>query len=150
MNEDVKRIEKRLRDVINKNEDAIKGFQKAAENSKDASTKSYFLGRVDNRKNFLMQLKNASPELSLGNEEIEGTTAGAAHRTWMDVKAFFSSDNDESMLEEAVRGDKSAIEEYNEVLSETHVPVRVKEILREQRDSIQNDLETSDILEDFR
>ena len=150
MNEDVKKIENKLHEVIDKNEDAIKGFQKAAENSKDVSTKSYFSGRVANRKNFLTQLKNASPELQLGNDEIEGTTAGAAHRTWMDVKAFFSSDNDESMLEEAVRGDKSAIDEYNEVLAEAHVPARVKEILREQRDSIKNDLETSDILEDFR
>lgn len=150
MNEDVKKIEKKLREVIDKNEDAVKGFKKAAENSEDASTKNYFLGRVQKRENFLMQLKNAAPELKIGNDKIEGTTAGAAHRTWMDVKAFFSSDNDESMLEEAVRGDKSAIEEYNEVLAETHVPARVKEILREQRDSIQNDLETSDILENFR
>jgi len=150
MNKDVKEIENRLRQIVDKNEDAIKGFEKAAENSKEVSTKSYFSGRVENRKNFLTQLKNASPELSLGNEKIEGTTTGAAHRTWMDVKAFFSTDNDESMLEEVVRGDKSAIEEYNEVLAESQVPARVKEILREQRDSIQNDLETSDILEDYR
>ncbi|MCM4173654.1 hypothetical protein DHD32_19435 [Arenibacter sp. TNZ] len=68
----------------------------------------------------------------------------------MDIKAFFSGDNDESMLEEAVRGDKSAIDEYNEVLAEVLVPHRVKEILREQLDAIQNDLETSKILEDFR
>lgn len=150
MNEDVKKIEKRLQEIIDKNEDSIKGFRKAAEKSKDVSTKSYFTKRAENRESFLTQLKNASPELRLGNEKIEGTTAGAAHRTWMDVKAFFSSDNDESMLEEAVRGDKSAIEEYNEVIAETHLPGRVKEILREQRDIIQNDLETSDILEDFR
>ncbi|WP_209400381.1 PA2169 family four-helix-bundle protein [Pseudozobellia sp. WGM2] len=150
MNADVKSIEKKLQDVIDKNEDAVKGFEKAAENSKEVSTKNYFLGRIENRKSFLKQLKNAVPELQLGNEKIEGTTAGAAHRTWMDVKAFFSGDNDESMLEEAVRGDKSAIKEYSEVIAETQVPARVKEILREQRSTIQNDLETSDILEDFR
>jgi len=150
MNEDVKSIEKKLREVIDKTEDAIKGFEKAAENSKEVSTKTYFSGRVKSRKQFLTQLKSASPELELGNEEIDGTTAGAAHRTWMDVKAFFSADNDESMLEEAVRGDKSAIKEYDEVIAETLVPGRVKEILREQREAIQNDLETSDILEDFR
>ncbi|PKB00571.1 uncharacterized protein (TIGR02284 family) [Flavobacteriaceae bacterium MAR_2009_75] len=150
MNADVKSIENKLQEVIDKNEDAVKGFEKAAENSKEVSTKNYFLGRIENRKSFLTQLKNAVPELQLGNEKIEGTTAGAAHRTWMDVKAFFSGDNDESMLEEAVRGDKSAIKEYSEVIAETQVPARVKEILREQRSTIQNDLETSDILEDFR
>ena len=150
MNADVKSIEKKLQEVIDKNEDAVKGFEKAAENSKEVSTKNYFLGRIENRKSFLKQLKNAVPELELGNDKIEGTTAGAAHRTWMDVKAFFSGDNDESMLEEAVRGDKSAIKEYSEVIAGTQVPSRVKEILREQRSTIQNDLETSDILEDFR
>ncbi|QCW98963.1 PA2169 family four-helix-bundle protein [Aggregatimonas sangjinii] len=150
MNDDVKKIEEKLQEVIDKTEDAIKGFNKAAENASDVSTKTYFSRRAKNRQRFLTQLKNASPDLRLGNEDIDGTTAGAVHRTWMDVKAFFSADNDESMLEEAVRGDKSAIEEYNEVLAETHVPARVKEILREQRDAIQNDLETSEILEDFR
>ena len=150
MNADVKSIEQSLQEVVDKNEDAIKGFQKAAENSKETSTKSYFLGRIENRKQFLKQLKNAVPELKLGNEKIEGTTSGAAHRSWMDVKAFFSGDNDEAMLEEAVRGDKSALKEYNEVLAEAMVPARVREILREQKSTIQNDLETSDILEDFR
>ena len=68
----------------------------------------------------------------------------------MDVKALFSGDNDESMLEEAVRGDKAAINEYNEVMAHTMVPHRVKEILQEQKIEIQNDLETSKIFENFR
>ncbi len=84
-----------------------------------------------------------------GDNEIDGTAKGSAHRTWMDIKAFFSNDNDEAMLEEAVRGDKAALSEYNEILGESMVPHRVKEIIREQRDEIKNDLETSKILENF-
>lgn len=150
MNIDVKKIENMLQEVVEKNEDAIKGFRKAAENSKDEALRDYFSNRAEKRLLFLKQLKNAAPELALGNSGIDGSTAGAIHRTWMDVKAFFSSDNDEAMLEEAVRGDKSAIDEYNEVLAEVHVPGRVKEILREQRDVIQHDLDTADTLEDLR
>ncbi|MDB4292621.1 PA2169 family four-helix-bundle protein [Maribacter sp.] len=150
MNKDIKKIEDSIKGILEKNEDAIKGFEKAAENAKELGTKAYFSKRVENRTMFLKQMRNSVTELNLGNNEIEGSTAGAVHRTWMDVKAFFSSDNDESMLEEAVRGDKSAVKEYNEVLAETMIPSRVKEIIREQRDSIQNDLETSEILEDFR
>jgi len=150
MNEDIKKIENRLKDIVEKNEDAVKGFEKAAENAKEVGTQSYFRKKAENRKIFIRTLRNATPALNLGDKEIEGSTAGTAHRTWMDVKAFFSGDNDEAMLEEAIRGDKSALEEYNEVLSETHVPHRVKEIVREQRDVLQNDLETSKILEDFR
>jgi len=150
MNEDVKKIEKKLQEVIEKNEDAIKGFQKAAENSDDNAIESYFTGRIEQRKQFLVQLKNAASELDLGDSDIDGSAAGSMHRAWMDVKAFLSGDDDEAMLEEAVRGDKSAIEEYNKVIAETYVPARIKEILREQRDFIKNDLETSSILEAHR
>jgi len=83
------------------------------------------------------------------NNDIKTITKGSMHRAWMDVKAFFSGDNDEAMLEEAVRGDKSAVSEYNKMLAETLVPHRIKEIIREQRDTIQNDLETSKILEEI-
>lgn len=150
MNKDIKKIENKLQEVIEKNEDAVKGFEKAAENAKEVGTQSYFRRRASNRRTFIKTLRNATPALDLGDAKIEGSTKGAAHRTWMDVKAFFSGDNDEAMLEEAVRGDKAAIDEYNEVLAETYVPHRVKEIIREQKDEIQNDLETSEILENFR
>ncbi|GMN04692.1 hypothetical protein MTsPCn5_00800 [Croceitalea sp. MTPC5] len=150
MNNDVKKIEDRLKDLVTKNEDAVIGFEKAAENANAAGIQSYFSKKAEERKIFLKTLRNAAQDLDLGDKEIDGSTAGAAHRAWMDVKAFFSGDNDEAMLEEAVRGDKSAIDEYNDVLAETHVPHRLKEIIREQRDAIQNDMETSEILEDHR
>lgn len=150
MNKDIKLIEDKLKDIIVKNEDAIKGFEKGAENAKEIGTKSYFESKADERRNFLSNLRTAAPELNLGDWKIEGSTAGAAHRTWMDVKAFFSSDNDESMLEEAVRGDKATIDDYNDAISETLVPRSVKILLTEQRDIIQNDLETSEILQKFR
>jgi len=149
MNNDIKIIEDRIKEIIEKNEDSVKGFEKAAENAKEVSTKSYFLKRAEERKLFVKTLHNATPALKTGNTEIEGSTKGAAHRTWMDIKAFFSNDNDEAMLEEAVRGDKTAISEYNEILGEAMVPHRMKEIIREQRDEIQNDLETTKILEKF-
>ena len=82
--------------------------------------------------------------------KIEGSAKGAVHRSWMDLKAFFSEDNDESMLKEAIRGDQAAIEEYQEVIIQILVPYRLKEILREQKEEIQNDLETSEILQKFR
>ncbi len=150
MNKDISKIEDKIKDIIEKNEDSVKGFEKAAENAREANIKAYFEKKAEERRRFLSQLRNASPELELGDAEVEGTTKGAMHRSWMDVKAFFSGDTDESMLEEAVRGDKAAIKEYNEILAESMVPHRVKEIIREQREAIQNDLETSLILEDYR
>ena len=68
----------------------------------------------------------------------------------MDVKAFFAEDNDEAMLEEAVRGDKAAINDYDNAFAETMMPHRLKEIIRAQREQLQNDLETTEVLEDYR
>lgn len=149
MNNDIKKIETKIKEIIEKNEDAIKGFEKAAENAKEVSTKSFFEKRAAQRKTFIKTLHNATPALQTGDAEIEGSIKGFTHRTWMDIKAFFSNDTDEAMLEEAIRGDKSAVAEYNEVLAEALVPHRIREIIKEQRDEIQNDLETSEILETF-
>jgi uncharacterized protein (TIGR02284 family) len=49
-------------------------------------------------------LKTFGEELDKG-----GSVTGAAHRTWMEVKYWFSADDDESMLEEAIRGEKAAL-----------------------------------------
>lgn len=150
MNTDIAKIEEHLKDLVSKNEDAIKGFEKASENSKQVGIKSYFEKKVVDRMQFLRELRASVPELDLGSVEIEGSAAGTLHRTWMDVKAFFAEDNDEAMLEEAVRGDKAAINDYDKALAETMMPHRLKEIIRAQKEFLQNDLETTEILEHHR
>ncbi|MDO6472596.1 PA2169 family four-helix-bundle protein [Maribacter sp. 1_MG-2023] len=150
MNTDIAKIEDHLKDLVSKNEDAIKGFEKASENSKEVGIKSYFEKKVIDRMQFLRELRAAVPELDLGSVEIEGSAAGTLHRTWMDVKAFFAEDNDEAMLEEAVRGDKAAINDYDNALAEVMMTHRLKEIIRAQKYFLQNDLETTEILEHHR
>jgi|SRR6056297_109689 len=149
MNDDIKNIENRMKQIIEKNEDSVKGFEKAAENAKERGIKNYFEQRAQKRKLFIKTLHNATPALKTGTMEIDGSVKGTMHRMWMDTKTFFSGDTDEAMLEESVRGDKSAISEYNELLTDTMVPHRIREIIREQRDEIKNDLETLQILEEI-
>ena len=149
MNDDIKNIENRIKHIIEKNEDSVKGFEKAAENAKERGIKNYFEQRAQKRKLFIKTLHNATPPLKTGTMKIDGSVKGTMHRMWMDTKTFFSGDTDEAMLEESVRGDKSAISEYNELLTDTMVPHRIREIIREQRDEIKNDLETLQILEEI-
>lgn len=149
MNDDIKEIEDGLNDIIQKNEDAVKGYEKAAENAENVGLKSYFQNKAVERRNFLVELKAAAPALET-REEVDGSATGSMHRAWMDVKAFFSGDNDESMLEEAIKGDKAAVEEYNDVLSDTHLPIEAASIIRRQRDWIKQDLEKIRTMEDVR
>lgn len=149
MENDKEKIYKEIREILKKNRDAQKGFAKAAENAEDIVLKKYFHKKSDDRKGFneklLTEIRAAYP-----NMEIEGSFTGTVHRAWMDVKALFSADDDESMLEEAVRGDKAAIEEYDDVLNYKNLPVGLSHLLNEQRERIRTDVRNNATLEDLK
>jgi uncharacterized protein (TIGR02284 family) len=67
----------------------------------------------------------------------------------MDVKALFGN-NDKSMLQEAIRGDKAAVKEYEEVLEDEALPMEVATIVREQQMKIRTDLNNIKSLEDLK
>lgn len=79
----------------------------------------------------------------------DGSLAAAAHRAWMDFKAFFSTDDDEAMLEEAIRGEKASVDEYKEVLSDTSLPPSTTTLLMQQINQIEADLNQVKRLEDL-
>ncbi|MDL5514383.1 PA2169 family four-helix-bundle protein [Arenibacter sp. M-2] len=149
MNNIVRDIEERLNDIIQKNEDSIKGYEKAAENTTESGLQTYFHNKARERRIFLEELKSVAPALTT-REKIDGSTLGAMHRTWMDIKAFFSGDDAEAMLEEAIRGDNSAIEEYNEILVDGRLPADIANVIRRQRDHLNEDLKRIKTLEDLR
>lgn len=139
----------KLNDLLEKTHDAEKGFRKAAENTNHTYLKNYFQRKAQERNGFGQELKG---EINSFGEDIEkeGSFAGVAHRAWMDIKALFSMDNDESMLEEAIRGEKAALEEYNDILNETSLPLSTREVLLRHKEAIGNDLNTIKRLEDIR
>lgn len=138
----------KLNEILEKTYDAEKGFKKASENAKHGGLKSYFSKKAQERYDFGHQLKS---EIKNFHKEPEkgGSVTGAAHRTWMDVKSWFSADNDESMLEEAIRGEKAAVDEYREVLQETTLPASTKDMLVSQKATIEQGLSNIKRLEDL-
>ncbi|MEM5564362.1 PA2169 family four-helix-bundle protein [Psychroserpens sp. AS72] len=142
-------VGKKLNDLLEKTYDAEKGFKKAAENVDHAALKSYFNQKAQERYNFGHELKS---ELKAFNQDIDkgGSVTGTMHRAWMDVKSLFSADDEESMLEEAIRGEKASIDEYAEVLNETNLPSSTKSILATQKSTIENGLSNIKTLEDLR
>ncbi len=149
MNTYTEKVGERLNDILEKTYDAEKGFKKAAENTDHTALKAYFERKAQERYSFGHQLKEEIRQF--GQEPDKGgSAAGAMHRTWMDVKAFFSADDAESMLEEAIRGEKAAIDEYSDVLEDTSLPPSTQRVLMEQRNKIANGLSTIKGLEDLR
>tara|TARA_R110000868_G_scaffold28633_2_gene107194 strand:+ start:53045 stop:53494 length:450 start_codon:yes stop_codon:yes gene_type:complete len=141
-------VGEKLNNLLEKTYDAEKGYKKAAENTDNTVLKSFFTRKSEQRYNFGHSLKN---ELSNFGQKIDkgGSLTGSAHRTWMDIKAFLSSDNDEAMLEEAIRGEKAAIEEYKDVLSETTLPPSTSTLLTQQMNQIELDLSKEKIMENI-
>lgn len=138
----------KLNDLLEKTYDAEKGFKKASENVDNPSLKAYFKNKAQERYNFGHELKT---EIRSFNQDIDkgGSATGTMHRAWMDVKSLFSADNEESMLEEAIRGEKAAVNEYEEVLSETSLPLSTKSILQSQKNIINEGLAKINLLEDI-
>ena len=143
------KIVDQLEEILEKNNDAVKGYSKAAENANDSRLKAYFTKKSSDRKIFNNALKR---EMVANYDEIDddGSFTGTIHRAWMDVKSFFSGDNDEAMLEEAIKGDKAAVEEYEEVLKDANLPPSIAQLVREQEIQIRTDLNKIKVLEDLQ
>lgn len=129
----------KLNGLLEKNYDAEKGYAKAAENTEHSGLRTFFKRKSQERRTFGHDLKS---EIRAFGQDVDkgGSLTGAAHRTWMDVKAIFSADNEESMLEEAIRGEKASVNEYDEVLKEASLPSSTKSILLSQKNQIETDL----------
>lgn len=139
-------IGKKLNTLLEKTYDAEKGYKKAAENTDNNVLKSFFNRKSAQRYDFGHALKK---EISNFGQEPDkgGSFTGAAHRAWMDVKSLFSSDDNEAVLEEVIRGEKAAVSDYKDVLSESNLPPSTATILTQQMNQIELDLSKEKIME---
>jgi len=142
------KIAAKLNSLMEKNRDAEKGFAKAADKAKAKSLAEWFNDRSVERKVFNEDLKVEITSFGQDFDE-SGSLTGDLHRTWMDLKALFSADNDEAMLKEAIRGEKAALDEYNEVLGEISLPSSTEMVLNAQRAKIEQGLGVLRNLEDI-
>lgn len=115
--------------------DAEKGYQEAAENVKDNELKSLFLAQSRQRSEFAIALDREIR--TLGGEPDNGTSLTAdLHRAWINIKSTFASDDDKATVQECHRGDQEALNTYNAVLQETDLVASTRELLLQQKQSI--------------
>lgn len=133
------KIVSQLNNILEISHDAEKGYQKASENVESEKLKSFFNEKFKERNDFSYRLKI---EINTFWKEAKetGSIPGKLHRAWMDTKAFFTADNEEAMVNEAIAGEEIAINFYNTVLEETKLPASTKALLVEQKNSIQDGL----------
>lgn len=111
------RIVATLNDLLNITNDRIQGFAKVEDKVWDTYSplKGDYDQMVAQSQVMKSELINLITERG-GNPDNTGTTAGAIHRGWIDVKNSFSGDKTESTLENVVFGEEAAIDAYQDAL----------------------------------
>lgn len=126
-----------LNDLIEINNDRIKGYERAIEETEmdDSDLKVIFEQMATESRQHKQSLRDLV--VSLGGEAETGTTAsGKIYRAWMDVKATFSGNSRKSILENCEFGEDAAQKAYRTALAEDDLPASVRELVMRQQQSL--------------
>ncbi len=131
---DKNKLKKDLEEIVDICNDGVRGYQTAADKieDKDESIKTLFLRLSQQRKGFIENIKTEGIRLGVDFKET-GTLKGFFHRSWLTVKANFSSNEKQKVIDEAITGEKKAMEVYSKVIADPEVPDYIRKILEEQQ-----------------
>jgi uncharacterized protein (TIGR02284 family) len=120
----VHEVEAALRSVIETLIDSQEGFQKIGESLKEPTLKNYFLSESLTRADFRGELETVLHQEGIRDINESGTTSGAIHRAWADLKAKLGG-GDHTLLVTAKQGEDEAKQTYQKALDkELPFPVR--------------------------
>ena len=141
-------ISNKLNELLVKNYDAEKGYLNASENVDSATLKIFFKRRATERSEFAKELRTEI--LQYGEiPEDSGSFKSTVHRNWMSLKSLFSSNDEEAILEEAIRGEKASLEEYDAILKDKTLPPTIDAMLFRHRNAIQSAINTEKVHEEL-
>ncbi len=126
-----------LNDLLQITNDRIEGFNKVEDKvwEKYPNLKSDYTNMVDQSQKMRLELKSLISERN-GDPDDSTTVAGGLHRTWIDVKNAFSSDNAESTLENVTFGENAAIEAYEKALDSGDLCPESSRVVQDQLHSL--------------
>lgn len=119
-----------LNDLIEVSKDGEYGFKEAAEHAKSPNIKSALSARSVDCASGASELQRLVTSYG-GEAETGGTTGGAIHRGWISVRSALTSKDDLAVLEEAERGEDSALKKYRDVAAKT-LPADVQAVVQKQ------------------
>ena len=128
-----------LHKLVELNKDSDRGYKEASENIKDPELKTILYRLSQQRAEFRGDIEEILRKDYQDNADPSDSFLSKLHRGWMDFKTSLSSNDNQAVLDECIRGEKHAIETYQEELSE-HLPNYIEETLRAQLDLIKGAL----------
>lgn len=132
-------IVENLQTLLKENYDAEKIYKQSIESTENIQLKRFLQNQALQRNRFANEL---TQEIIALNEKPEdsGTFAGDLRRAWAGLKNALTADNEEVILNEAINGEKSSAEEYENVLRNTNFPPRIRQLIQRQAGEINHTL----------
>lgn len=138
-----------LNDLIRINNDRIAGYQKASEEARDIDVdlRGIFSRMVEESRQYASEL--SQEVVKLGGEPAAGTTnAGKIYRAWMDVKATFTGNSRQAILENCEYGEDAAQKAYDSALkTDADLPVDIRQLITNQKSSLKT---SHDVIKKYR
>lgn len=139
-----------LNDLIRINNDRIRGYEKAVEDTKDIDVdlKSVFRRMADESRQHKAELV-LEVQKSGGNAEAESTTnSGKIYRAWMGLKATFTGKDRHSVLAACEYGEDAAQKAYQQALeSDATMDVEIRQLILRQKTALK---ESHDLIKRYR
>ncbi|OZI17018.1 aldehyde dehydrogenase [Bordetella genomosp. 7] len=139
------KVIKVLNDLIETSKNGEKGFEAAAEDTKNAELQTLFRNRARDCAAGAAELQTLVAQLG-GKPEDSGTVAGAVHRGWTNLKAAVTGRSDTAILEECERGEDVAKAQYADALKEA-LPENIRAVVERQYQGV---LRNHDQVRDLR
>ncbi|CAF4159907.1 unnamed protein product [Adineta steineri] len=113
--------------------DSLDGYRQCAADTKDTPMRLLFDKIASSRADLISLLSN-SIRVDLGVEPIKsGSPLAAAHRTWIDVKAWFTDGRDKSaIISEVHLGEEALIKLYETAIEDSDIPLKLRDLLHAQ------------------
>jgi uncharacterized protein (TIGR02284 family) len=138
-----------LNDLIRINNDRIVGYEKAADEAKniDVDLKAIFSRMSEESRQYAAEL--TQEVVKLGGEPATGTTnSGKIYRAWMDIKATFTGNSRQAILENCEFGEDAAQKAYDSALkTDSELSTDVRQLIANQKSSLRT---SHDVIKKYR
>ncbi|MXP41345.1 PA2169 family four-helix-bundle protein [Altererythrobacter soli] len=115
--------------------DSVKGYRESAEDSQVATHAQFFREMSEERSRVASDLQAHVRALG-GEPEMESSTAGAVHRTWLNIKEAVTGQDEGAIVNEVERGEDYIKDKYEVALRDGDLSPETRGVLEKCMESI--------------
>ena len=115
--------------------DSMKGYRESAEASENTTHQQFFNQMAEERSQVAAELQAHVRSLG-GDPETDSSTAGAAHRGWVNLKSAITGRDEQAIVNEVERGEDYIKEKYEAAMKDDELSPATRGLLEKAFASI--------------